>query len=287
MIIRPLSMVLIGLLTACSAHKAPLHESYSSLAKAEQCCVSLESVQYQDLGDKHHVSLNVSQDSRIIELSSGFSRVQGIKLPKSEGEIRVSIHSIAEFDSVFVPSILVLDSNQNPLDLIESNRMSYQPLTILNKPGFSGEFTLPHRYLSGQSPAYLLVFTTQKDIEGKTRIAEPNDMAIFSGDIEANIAHNTEHFIPHTTTGIIELSLEYQKHTSIAKQIDKQQQARATLTPEQVQLSNKVAIYHANIKSAVQTGKFDRALAYVEEAEREGIDSARSVFIDEMKHYQE
>lgn len=291
----PITIALTALmLSACTSTEPsrvykPTHKlDQQQLTTAVQCCSSLNTMAYQALPDSGKITLNITNSSPIVQLNTGYSFVEGIELPNTASSIRVRVHSQVEHTSVFIPSILVLNAQFEALDIIDGEAIEYHSTDLFDTAGYAGDITLPARYVSGERAKFLVVFTTEKDASGSTEPEKPSDMAIRTGDIEANIAHNTNHQIPHAYTGSVRLHVNLERMDSAKSQVERQQKLNQVVSSNDGAKAVAVhTVYHDSVKYAVQSGDFAKALAYVEEAEAQGIQGVREVFIAEMKNYQE
>lgn len=257
--------------------------------KQAKCCTTLPSVHYQELTESNRIKLVVDKHSQVANFSSGDSFVSGVKLPYSNSPIEVTIDAPVERRTIFIPSLLILDDQYQPVDALDSSQLEYRPSNLIDKRGYTGTIVLPTRYVSGSRPAYILVFTTQDDQQNTTPIEKPSDMAIQAGDTEANIAHNTNYELRHSPTGSVHLTFNLERRATIDEQVERENKVAGYMNTKVDKGPQKTRedMYHNSIKQAVEEGDFTKAMGYVEEAEKEGISRARETFISAMKHYQE
>lgn len=263
-----------------------------SLQNNENCCESLNTIQYQSITNPEETSVSITTASPKIEFKSGRSFAGGLKLPTTLDAIRFSMTSNANY-SAFVPSLLVLDKNYQPLDVIGNESIKYQPLSLLDGAQYGAQIELQERYLNGEAPAYLVVFTTSEALAETTPVEKPSDMAIRSGDIQANIAHNTDYAIPHSAIGKVSFDFKFTAVTTVVEEQNRQKRVQQIIpeaTAAQSDLLtentlNKKEVYQTLIENSVSSGDFSAALTYVEESERLGIEGMRNSFVDAMKQY--
>lgn len=286
----PTAIVIAGLLTACSTLDAnpPTSKLQSEQNLKEQCCSLLSQLEYTQLESKDSSTLRLSPSSKVIQFATGKSYAEGIHIPVSLSPTTVAIQSSVEGQSVLVPSTVILNEQFQIIDALDSTAMHYSPRQLLGSASYTGEITLPVRYLDGSRPTYLVVFTTSRDRNGSTKIENPNDMAIQAGNIEANIAQNTDYRLAHSAIGSVTIKMDLTRVEQVKDQLERQTQATHYVDTRSEDISQTVqSAYHNSIKNAVEQGNFSKALAYVEEAEKSGITGMRSVFISEMKRYSE
>ncbi len=281
--------VAITLLAGCSntQHNALSGEQLDATFQTN-CCTPLADINYQSLPEDNELQLKINSMSPVAQFSTGKSFVEGIELPYSTTPIQVTIESNPSQRSVFVPSLIILNDQFKAIDTLESEQLVYQSRELLNQAGYVGEIELPRRYTDGSRPAYIVVFTTTQDMNNTTPIEEPSDMALQAGDIEANIAHNTNLELTHSAVGSIAITFDLNRTSTVENQIERQQKVeKIVATTEKTHTAVVEEVYHNSIKQAVSEGNFTAALAYVEEAEKNGIVGTRETFIAEMKRYQE
>ncbi|RBW65658.1 hypothetical protein DS893_08445 [Vibrionales bacterium C3R12] len=262
------------------------------LKSDDHCCSQLNTIHYQPVTRNGEHRLSIALTSPKVVFKSGRSFVEGIQLPASLTPISFSVHSNIT-TSAFVPSILVLDDQYQPLDVIDEQSIHYQAQGLLNSARYTGDIELNQRYKNGKSPAYLVVFTTKEAIETESPVGEPSDMAMRSGDIQANIAHNTDYSIPHSTIGNVYFTFNFEALATPASEELREERINDTVTkkdalatPHQTAESEE-NVYTELVENAVKSGNFSTALAYVEESERLAISGVRATFIQAMKQYEE
>ncbi|MGF1711506.1 MalM family protein [Vibrio kagoshimensis] len=287
------------MLNACStATESPVsyHKSspgLESLQNSENCCETLSTIQYQSVTNPERTFVSITTASPRVEFKSGRSFAGGLKLPTTLDAIRFSVTSNANY-SAFVPSLLVLDQNYQPLDVIGNETIKYQPLSLLDDAQYGAQIELQERYLNGEAPAYLVIFTTSEALAETTPVEKPSDMAIRSGDVQANIAHNTDYAIPHSAIGKITFDFDFTAITTVAEEQKRQNRVQQILPESTIAQSDlltentliKKEVYKTLIENSVSSGDFSAALTYVEESERLGIEGMRNTFVDAMKQYQ-
>lgn len=286
----PTVIIVAGLITACSTVETnpQVTQGQSEQNFTEPCCSQFSQLQYSQLDDKNKMTLTLTPTSKVVQFTTGRSYVEGIQIPLSSTPITVTVQSSVQRQSVLVPSVVILNEHFETIDALDSTAMNYSPQQLLGSASYTGEIVLPVRYLDGSKPAYLVVFTTSSDRNGSTKIENPNDMAIQAGNIEANIAQNSDYRIAHSSVGSVVVKMDLTRVEQVKEHLDRQTQATHyvdTLATSSDQAEQNA--YQNSIKNAVKQGDFSKALAYVEEAEKSGIIGMRSVFITEMKRYSE
>jgi maltose operon protein len=264
------------------------------LKQNNNCCAQLGDINYQIVSAPGEQELNILTTSPKVAFKSGRSFAEGLQLPATLDTITFSVHSNVGASS-FVPSILVLDDQYQPLAVIDDPTIQYQPLGLLNSARYMGEIELPQRYVNGKIPTYLVVFTTKKSLSSQSPVEKPSDVAIRAGDIQANIAHNTDYTIPHAAIGKVTFQFDFEPLATATsehlreervKEIVEEKSNITTLMPIQND-TNQADLYTELVEYAVKSGDFAKALAYVEESERLGMTDMRNIFVKAMKQYED
>lgn len=264
-----------------------------SLQNNENCCETLSTIKYQSITNPEEILVSITTASPKVEFKSGRSFAEGIKLPTTLDAIRFSITSNAHY-SAFVPSLLILDQNYQPLDVIGNESITYQPLSLLDGAQYGAQVELQEHYLNGEAPAYLVVFTTREALAETTPVEKPSDMAMRSGNIQANIAHYMGYAIPHSAIGKVSFAFEFTAVTTVVEEKNRQKRVqqiipKATAVKPELLTENPLnqkEIYSTLIENSVSSGDFSAALTYVEESERLGIEGMRNTFVGAIKQYQ-
>ncbi|MFT6986239.1 MAG: maltose operon protein, partial [Psychromonas sp.] len=279
--------------------------AFKALEQASLCCNSLTELDYLQITEPGKIDFNISKKNPAFKFSTGKSFVQGVRLPNASGTIKVAISSPI-VTSVFVPTVLVLDEQYNPIQVYGDETINYDPGSLLNVDRFFGEIELPAQFSDGRQAKYLLVLTTEAAMKGTTKLAEPYAPAEALGRIDIVSRIHLDQPIPHTAIGVFRLAFDYlpSSHSSAKKMVsdaltDNSQKAEALLVEKSVittsvtekPLNNVIqpeteALFIALIDQAIKIGDTKKALRFVEEAELAGSTKARDALFDAMKKYQ-
>lgn len=292
---RVLLAVIIASVMGCTSSQVQTSESsplgIAELNSQKDCCTALNMISYEPITKSGHLTAVIDTNSQKAGLVSGVTYVKGYQLPAFEGEANLEVISLVGHQ-VFIPSILVLDSEYKALDVLSSDELRYQNSGIMYATHYVMEKTISQKYPNGKSPRYILIFTTEKDLANSTLIKPSSDSAIRSGSVEANLAANTEWKIPHAAIGTVELELDY-NGPAIRQESDQQQQQReaalATVVVAEQQSTIEqefVELFDDKIRAAVRAGEFDRALDIMKQAEKQGSPTARETFVEAMKNFE-
>ena len=168
-------------------------------------------------------------------------------MPANIGELTLTLDSeLNKHKQIFAPNVLILDQNMTPAAFFPSNYFTYQQPGVMTADRLGGVMRLTPAL--GQQKLYVLVFTTEKDLQQTTTLLDPaKAYAKGAGNAAPDIP---DPIAKHTTDGV---------------------------------LSDTETYFNNGIKQAVKQGDIDKALKLMNEAERLGSKSARSTFISSVK----
>ena len=278
---------------------------YQALEQATLCCESLSELDYQPVTRQGKLDLTITQKNQAFKFNTGKSYVQGITLPEANGAIKVTI-SAPIVDSVFVPTVLVLDEQYKPIQVYSEETIRLEKASLLNISRFFGEIELP-KITDGQQAKYLVVLTTEKEMKETTKAADlykPHVKNLDRPYILSKIKSNQP--IAHTAIGAVRLAFDYlpNSQTSAQEMVTEtatdndQQKAQALLIEEseaatvlkETPVSSAIqpeseAMFIQLIEQAIKNDESDKALRFVEEAELAGSTKARDALFDALKKY--
>jgi maltose operon periplasmic protein len=283
------------------------------LNAARVCCDSLSGLRYAPLNTKGAQFYEIDAQSQAFEFSTGKSLVQGIAIPDDLERATIDLDAVAGA-TVFVPTVLILDRDFKVSRAIDSSNFVYTPAGFMEPQRLHGRIHLNRTQgseLAGEK--YLVVFTTDKDLRGSTKmISEARLYARSRGLVDPRLPNPVAE---HAATGVFRTrvgDLETQTR-STTNYTSQQQGASRYVTPSgsaaapvpvapkpkpsparkaakpavaapaagaQPMLSETQAIYDGMIKDSVASGDMDRAWRLVQEAERAGSTTARQTFLD-------
>ncbi|MDO6684640.1 MULTISPECIES: MalM family protein [unclassified Agarivorans] len=286
--------------------KVSPEEGYAALARAPICCDSLTQFDYQLVTAPGKLDFTITASDPVFSFSSGRSFVKAFELPNAVGAINIDV-SAPIVNSVFVPSILVLDEEHQPLQLFDSNTIKYDSSSIVTVDRYYGNILLPSHYGNQQKAKYLLVFTTTEAMQQQTKLTPPDSKAAETGRVDVNMKIHMNKPIPHTAIGAARLAFDYipagqQSAEAVAAAAVVATSTRAvTIEPSQssvdsisansatinTQISTiepeVAAIFEQLIQQAVADGNYDKALKIVKDAEQAGLINANEVFVKAVK----
>ncbi|MEX0495406.1 maltose operon protein MalM [Raoultella terrigena] len=214
-------------------------------------------------------------------------------VPANIGELTLTLTSeVNKQKQIFSPNVLILDQNMTPAAFFPSRYFTYQQPGVMTADRLEGVMRLTPAL--GQQKLYVLVFTTEKDLQQTTTLLDP-------AKAYAKGAGNAVPDIPdpiarHTTDGVLKLKVKTNSGSSVLVgplfgssgngPVTVGNTAAPVAAPaakSEPMLDDTETYFNNGIKQAVAKGDIDKALKLMNEAERLGSKSARSTFISSVK----
>ena len=233
--------------------------------------------------------------------------VAAYSVPANIGELTLTLSSeVNKQTSVFAPNVLILDQNMTPSAFFPSSYFTYQEPGVMSADRLEGVMRLTPAL--GQQKLYVLVFTTDKDLQQTTTLLDP--AKAYAKGVGNAIPDIPDPIARHTTDGLLKLKVKTSSSSSVlvgplfgssgpgpvtvgntaapAVAYAAPAAAVAAPAPQPVQksepmLNDTESYFNQGIKDAVAKGDVDKALKLLDEAERLGSKSARSTFISSVK----
>ncbi|EOD3176803.1 maltose operon protein MalM [Citrobacter freundii] len=233
--------------------------------------------------------------------------VAAYSVPANIGELTLTLTSeVNKQTSVFAPNVLILDQNMTPSAFFPSSYFTYQEPGVMSADRLEGVMRLTPAL--GQQKLYVLVFTTDKDLQQTTTLLDP--AKAYAKGVGNAIPDIPDPIARHTTDGLLKLKVKTSSSSSVlvgplfgssgpgpvtvgntaAPAVAYAAPAAAVATPapqpvkkSEPMLNDTESYFNQGIKDAVAKGDVDKALKLLDEAERLGSKSARSTFISSVK----
>ena len=232
--------------------------------------------------------------------------VAAYSVPANIGELTLTLSSeVNKQTSVFAPNVLILDQNMTPSAFFPSSYFTYQEPGVMSADRLEGVMRLTPAL--GQQKLYVLVFTTDKDLQQTTTLLDP--AKAYAKGVGNAIPDIPDPIARHTTDGLLKLKVKTSSSSSVlvgplfgssgpgpvtvgntaAPAVTYAAPAAvAAPAPQPVKksepmLNDTESYFNQGIKDAVAKGDVDKALKLLDEAERLGSKSARSTFISSVK----
>ena len=233
--------------------------------------------------------------------------VAAYSVPANIGELTLTLTSeVNKQTSVFAPNVLILDQNMTPSAFFPSSYFTYQEPGVMSADRLEGVMRLTPAL--GQQKLYMLVFTTDKDLQQTTTLLDP--AKAYAKGVGNAIPDIPDPIARHTTDGLLKLKVKTSSSSSVlvgplfgssgpgpvtvgntaAPAVTYAAPAAAVAAPapqpvkkSEPMLNDTESYFNQGIKDAVAKGDVDKALKLLDEAERLGSKSARSTFISSVK----
>ncbi|RNL67400.1 maltose operon protein MalM [Citrobacter sp. MH181794] len=233
--------------------------------------------------------------------------VAAYSVPANIGELTLTLSSeVNKQTSVFAPNVLILDQNMTPSAFFPSSYFTYQEPGVMSADRLEGVMRLTPAL--GQQKLYVLVFTTDNDLQQTTTLLDP--AKAYAKGVGNAIPDIPDPIARHTTDGLLKLKVKTSSSSSVlvgplfgssgpgpvtvgntaAPAVAYAAPAAAVAAPapqpvkkSEPMLNDTESYFNQAIKDAVAKGDVDKALKLLDEAERLGSKSARSTFISSVK----
>ena len=231
-------------------------------------------------------------------------KVVAYSVPANIGELTLTLTSeVNKQTNVFAPNVLILDQNMTPSAYFPSSYFTYQAPGVMSADRLEGEMRLTPAL--GQQKLYVLVFTTEKDLQQTTTLLDP--AKAYAKGIGNAVPDIPDPVAKHTTDGLVKLKVKTNSSSSVlvgplfgssgpapvtvgntaapayAAPVAAPVAAPAPAAKVEPMLNDTESYFNNGIKQAVAKGDIDKALKLMNEAERLGSKSARSTFIGAVK----
>ncbi|MDM2732604.1 maltose regulon periplasmic protein [Citrobacter youngae] len=233
--------------------------------------------------------------------------VAAYSVPANIGELTLTLSSeVNQQTSIFAPNVLILDQNMTPSAFFPSSYFTYQAPGVMSADRLEGVMRLTPAL--GQQKLYVLVFTTDKDLQQTTTLLDP--AKAYAKGVGNAVPDIPDPIARHTTDGLVKLQVKTNSTSSVlvgplfgssgpgpvtvgntaAPAVAYAAPAAAVAAPapqpvkkSEPMLNDTENYFNQAIKDAVAKGDVDKALKLLDEAERLGSKSARSTFISSVK----
>ncbi|WP_284960880.1 maltose operon protein MalM [Citrobacter portucalensis] len=233
--------------------------------------------------------------------------VTAYSVPANIGELTLTLSSeVNKQTSVFAPNVLILDQNMTPSAFFPSSYFTYQEPGVMSADRLEGVMRLTPAL--GQQKLYVLVFTTDKDLQQTTTLLDP--AKAYAKGVGNAVPDIPDPIARHTTDGLLKLKVKTSSSSSVlvgplfgssgpgpvtvgntaAPAVTYAAPAAAVAAPapqpvkkSEPMLNDTESYFNQAIKDTVAKGDVDKALKLLDEAERLGSKSARSTFISSVK----
>lgn len=235
--------------------------------------------------------------------------VAAFSVPANIGELTLTLSSdVNKNTGVFAPNVLILDERMTPSAFFPSSYFTYQEPGVLSADRLEGVMRLTPAL--GQQKLYVLVFTTESDLQKTTTLLDP--AKAYAKGVGNAVPSIPDPIARHIVDGVVNLKVKNSSNSSVlvgplfgssgpapvtvgntaAPAYSTQPApaaapvaapAPAPAAKSEPMLNDTESYFNQAIKQAVAKGDVDKALKLLDEAERLGSKTARSTFISSVK----
>ncbi|WP_260862227.1 maltose operon protein MalM [Citrobacter sp. Marseille-Q6884] len=270
---------------------------------------ALQQLTWTPVDQSNTQSTQLSTGGQRLDVAGVTGPVAAYSVPANIGELTLTLTSeVNKQTSVFAPNVLILDQNMTPSAFFPSSYFTYQEPGVMSADRLEGVMRLTPAL--GQQKLYVLVFTTEKDLQQTTTLLDP--AKAYAKGVGNSVPDIPDPVARHTTDGLLKLKVKTSTSSSVlvgplfgssgpgpvtvgntaAPAVTYAAPAAAVAAPapapapakkSEPMLNDTESYFNKAIKDAVAKGDVDKALKLLDEAERLGSTSARSTFISSVK----
>ena len=267
---------------------------------------ALQQLTWTPVDQSNTQTTQLSTGGQRLDVAGISGPVAAYSVPANIGELNITLTSeVTKQTSVFAPNVLILDQNMTPSAFFPSSYFTYQEPGVMSADRLEGVMRLTPAL--GQQKLYVLVFTTEKDLQQTTKLLDP--AKAYAKGVGNSVPDIPDPIARHTTDGLLKLKVKTSSSSSVlvgplfgssgpgpvtvgntaapaptyAAPASAPVVAPAPAKKSEPMLNDTESYFNKAIKDAVAKGDVDKALKLLDEAERLGSTSARSTFISSVK----
>lgn len=267
---------------------------------------ALQQLTWTPVDQSNTQTTQLSTGGQRLDVAGISGPVAAYSVPANIGELNITLSSeVNKQTSVFAPNVLILDQNMTPSAFFPSSYFTYQEPGVMSADRLEGVMRLTPAL--GQQKLYVLVFTTEKDLQQTTKLLDP--AKAYAKGVGNSVPDIPDPIARHTTDGLLKLKVKTNSSSSVlvgplfgssgpgpvtvgntaapaptyAAPVAAPVAAPAPAKKSEPMLNDTESYFNKAIKDAVAKGDVDKALKLLDEAERLGSTSARSTFISSVK----
>ena len=267
---------------------------------------ALQQLTWTPVDQSNTQTTQLSTGGQRLDVAGISGPVAAYSVPANIGELNITLTSeVNKQTSVFAPNVLILDQNMTPSAFFPSSYFTYQEPGVMSADRLEGVMRLTPAL--GQQKLYVLVFTTEKDLQQTTKLLDP--AKAYAKGVGNSVPDIPDPIARHTTDGLLKLKVKTSSSSSVlvgplfgssgpgpvtvgntaapappyAAPAAAPVVAPAPAKKSEPMLNDTESYFNKAIKDAVAKGDVDKALKLLDEAERLGSTSARSTFISSVK----
>ena len=230
--------------------------------------------------------------------------VAAFSVPANIGELTLTLSSdVNKKTGVFAPNVLIYDQNMTPAAFFPGSYFTYQEPGVLSADRLEGVMRLTPAL--GQQKLYVLVFTTESDLQKTTTLLDP--AKAYAKGVGNAVPDIPDPVARHITDGVVNLKVKNSSNSSVlvgplfgssapgpvtvgntsapatAYAAPAAAPVSAPVAKSEPMLNDTETYFNQAIKQAAAKGDIDKALKLLNEAERLGSKTARATFISSVK----
>ena len=267
---------------------------------------ALQQLTWTPVDQSNTQTTQLSTGGQRLDVAGISGPVAAYSVPANIGELNITLTSeVNKQTSVFAPNVLILDQNMTPSAFFPSSYFTYQEPGVMSADRLEGVMRLTPAL--GQQKLYVLVFTTEKDLQQTTKLLDP--AKAYAKGVGNSVPDIPDPIARHTTDGLLKLKVKTSSSSSVlvgplfgssgpgpvtvgntaapaptyAAPAAAPVVAPSPAKKSEPMLNDTESYFNKAIKDAVAKGDVDKALKLLDEAERLGSTSARSTFISSVK----
>lgn len=267
---------------------------------------ALQQLTWTPVDQSNTQTTQLSTGGQRLDVAGISGPVAAYSVPANIGELNITLSSeVNKQTSVFAPNVLILDQNMTPSAFFPSSYFTYQEPGVMSADRLEGVMRLTPAL--GQQKLYVLVFTTENDLQQTTKLLDP--AKAYAKGVGNSVPDIPDPIARHTTDGLLKLKVKTNSSSSVlvgplfgssgpgpvtvgntaapaptyAAPVAAPVVAPAPAKKSEPMLNDTESYFNKAIKDAVAKGDVDKALKLLDEAERLGSTSARSTFISSVK----
>ncbi|TNG93647.1 maltose operon protein MalM [Pasteurellaceae bacterium USgator11] len=228
-------------------------------------------------------------DAQQRNLSGIDSPIAAYRLPANQGTLDITISSsVEDNDHIFVPNVAVLDANFNLAATYPANTFQFQ-----NESGLQGNRLSKALQLTptpNQDYIYLLIYTTNEDLQGSTTVPHPAKLYAKARGNQPPAIDDLQ--AKHSLNGKIHIEVDGKQSARFIGLAMPEFKAKSAVEPQAVGRNTKTEkpltkpveqeteqYFNNAIRNAMKNNDVNRAMNLVNEAEQLGLSSPRKTFI--------
>jgi maltose operon periplasmic protein len=260
--------IAIALLSGCATNVQNIDTTAKTSQTSEIVNTSFNTIEWKHLDIPSNVKFKLDNNSQSFSSSQSAGPIASFTVPGDRGAITINLESFAS-STLYAPNIMILDSKNTVLQTFGFEEFEYVPARLLDADLVKGKFTFIPPLTAKEIK--VLVFTTPEDLQTSTELLHPaKAYAIARNTVPPEIPNPVAQHSPYGTFRL-----------DIASGVSSVPVVNSTpIVADQAPSKAETKYFYLNsIEKSVNNGDINKAMKLLDEAERLGIEDARSTFI--------